>query len=53
MRGIIVLDFSNEALNQILLAQRGRWDPQENLWVFEDGTNYIVSPDGTYRISKH
>jgi Predicted permeases len=48
MRGIIVLDFSNEALNQILLAQRGRWDPQENLWVFEDGTNYIVSPDGTY-----
>ncbi|MGQ9837732.1 MAG: LptF/LptG family permease [Cyanobacteriota bacterium] len=48
MRGIIVLDFSNEALNQILLAQRGRWDPRNNLWVFEEGTNYIVSPDGTY-----
>lgn len=48
MRGIVVLDFSNEALNQILLAQRGRWDPQHNLWVFEEGTNYIVSPDGTY-----
>ncbi|WP_240527407.1 LptF/LptG family permease [Synechococcus sp. 65AY6Li] len=48
MRGVIVLDVSNEALSQILLAQRGRWDPQENLWVFEEGTNYIVSPDGTY-----
>jgi Predicted permeases len=48
MRGVIVLDVSNEALSQILLAQRGRWDPRENLWVFEEGTTYIVSPDGTY-----
>jgi lipopolysaccharide export system permease protein len=48
MRGIIVLDFSNEALNQILLAQTGEWQPTSNSWIFQDGTNYIVSPDGNY-----
>ncbi|MDX2271660.1 MAG: LptF/LptG family permease [Cyanobacteriota bacterium] len=48
MRGIIVLDFSNESLNQILLAATGEWQPETNTWLFLDGTNYIVSPDGTY-----
>ncbi len=48
MRGIIVLDFSNEMLNQIVLAQEGRWQPQTSSWLFVDGTSYVVSPNGNY-----
>ncbi len=48
MRGIIVLDFSNDMLNQILLAPVGQWLPETNTWVFFDGTTYIVSPEGSY-----
>ncbi len=48
MRGIIVLDFSNDSLNQILLAPTGEWQADSNTWVFYDGTTYVVSPDGTY-----
>ena len=48
MRGIIVLDFSNDMLNQILLAPAGQWRPKTHTWVFFDGTTYIVSPEGSY-----
>ncbi|MGF1575751.1 MAG: LptF/LptG family permease [Cyanophyceae cyanobacterium] len=48
MRGIVVLDFSNENLNQIVLAQTGEWQPEDNRWLFREGTSYVVSPEGTY-----
>ncbi len=48
MQGIVVLDFSTDGISQILLAQSGEWQPDQNMWLFTQGTNYIVSPDGTY-----
>lgn len=48
MRGIIVLDFSNEELNQIVLAQSGLWQPENSSWLFRGGTSYVVSPEGAY-----
>lgn len=48
MRGIVVLDFSNENLNQIVLAQSGEWQPRTDSWLFRDGTSYLVSEEGTY-----
>ncbi|MEO0853694.1 MAG: LptF/LptG family permease, partial [Cyanobacteria bacterium J06648_11] len=49
MQGLTVLDFSQGALDQIVLARSAQWVPEENAWLFEDGTNYIVDADGTYR----
>ncbi|GAB4218587.1 MAG: LptF/LptG family permease [Synechococcales cyanobacterium] len=48
MQGIVVLDFSTDGLNQILLAQSGEWQPEQKMWLFTQGTTYVVSPDGTY-----
>lgn len=48
MRGIIVLDFSNENLNQILLADTGKWIAEKKTWIFSNGTVYIVSAEGSY-----
>ena len=49
MFGITVLDFSEADFNQIILAQEGVWQGDENAWLFSDGTTYVVDPDGAYR----
>lgn len=49
MQGLTVLDFSQGALEQIVLARSAQWVPEDNAWLFENGTNYIVDADGAYR----
>nr|WP_297078597.1 LptF/LptG family permease [Thermoleptolyngbya sp. M55_K2018_002] len=49
MRGLTILDFSREGLNQIVSAESAQWNPQQSAWDFENGTIYVVSPDGSFR----
>lgn len=49
MFGITVLDFSQSDFNQIILAEQGVWQPDDNSWLFSQGTSYIVDAEGGYR----
>jgi lipopolysaccharide export system permease protein len=49
MRGLTILDFSHEGLNQIISAQSAIWNPPQNAWDFYNGTIYVVSYDGSFR----
>ncbi|MFN3362254.1 MAG: LptF/LptG family permease, partial [Pseudanabaenaceae cyanobacterium] len=48
MYGITVLDFSQGKIQQILSAESARWKPDQGVWEFRNGTNYLIKPDGTY-----
>lgn len=49
MRGLTILDFSREGLDQIISAHSAQWDFDQSLWNFYDGTIYGVSTDGSFR----
>jgi lipopolysaccharide export system permease protein len=50
MQGLTILDFSQEGLDQIISAKSARWNSQQSLWDFSNGTIYVVSTDGALRI---
>lgn len=49
MKGLTILDRSQQDINQILVAESATWNPETNVWNFFKGTIYIVAPDGSYR----
>jgi lipopolysaccharide export system permease protein len=49
MRGLTILDFSQEGLDQIVSAKSATWNAGEKAWDFSDGTIYVVSADGSFR----
>lgn len=49
MKGLTILDFSQEGLSQIVSSKTATWNGAENLWDFANGTIYVVSPDGSFR----
>jgi len=49
MLDVTVLDYSQGGLQQILVAKSAVWVPTENIWLFRDGTNYVIGADGSYR----
>jgi lipopolysaccharide export system permease protein len=49
MKGLTVLDFSQNKLNQIIMAKTGVWNSQQNTWEFFDGTIYVVDNEAKYR----
>jgi lipopolysaccharide export system permease protein len=49
MKGLTILDWSQQSLNQIVTAESAIWNPQQNTWDFFNGTIYIISPDASYR----
>jgi lipopolysaccharide export system permease protein len=49
MKGITILDFSQNGVTQIVVSQRAAWDFAENQWDVFNGTVYVVAPDGSYR----
>ncbi len=49
MRGLTILDFSQEGLDQIVSAQSAQWNPSQKAWDFSNGTIYVVSADGSFR----
>jgi lipopolysaccharide export system permease protein len=49
MKGLTILDWSQQSLNQIVTAESAIWNPNQNTWDFFNGTIYIISPDASYR----
>jgi len=49
MKGLTILDFSKQELNQIMVSKTAIWNGQEEIWDFSDGTIYVIDPDGSYR----
>jgi len=49
MKGLTVLDFSQESVNQIITANSAQWNYDQQTWDFFDGTIYLVDPNGSYR----
>ena len=49
MKGLTVVDRSEQGLNQIVVSDSAAWNPAQSRWDFYDGTIYLVSPDSSYR----
>jgi lipopolysaccharide export system permease protein len=49
MKGLTILDWSQQGLNQIVTSESAVWNPAENTWDFFNGTIYLISPDASYR----
>jgi lipopolysaccharide export system permease protein len=49
MKGLTILDWSQQSLNQIVTADSAIWNPVQSTWDFFNGTIYIISPDASYR----
>ncbi|AFY70821.1 permease YjgP/YjgQ family protein [Thalassoporum mexicanum PCC 7367] len=49
MIDLTVMDFSQGSLQQISVAKSAFWLTSQNVWQFNDGTTYIISPDGSYQ----
>lgn len=49
MNGVKVVDFSENELSQIVAAERAEWNPEKQVWKFQNGTTYIIAADGSYR----
>jgi lipopolysaccharide export system permease protein len=49
MKGLTILDFSQDGLSQIIAAKTANWNVAKNRWDFHDGTIYPISTDGSYR----
>ncbi|MEW6494451.1 MAG: LptF/LptG family permease [Cyanobacteriota bacterium] len=49
MKGLTILDWSQQNINQIVTAESAIWNPAQNTWDFFNGTIYIISPDASYR----
>ncbi|BAS54392.1 MULTISPECIES: LptF/LptG family permease [Leptolyngbya] len=49
MKGLTVLDFSQNGVNQIISADSARWNYEDQTWDFFSGTIYLVDPNASYR----
>lgn len=49
MKGLTILDFSKDGLNQIVASESAAWNGEKQAWDFFNGTIYLVAPDGSYR----
>lgn len=49
MKGLTILDFTKDGLDQIVSADAATWNRDESTWDFRDGTIYVVSADGSFR----
>ncbi|BCL34127.1 hypothetical protein NSMS1_05740 [Nostoc sp. MS1] len=49
MRGLTIIDRSEEGLNQIVVAESAEWNGAQSVWDFYNGTIYLVAPDRSYR----
>jgi len=49
MKGLTILDFSQDGLNQIVASESAVWNTDQKTWDFFNGTIYVVAPDGSYR----
>ncbi|MBF2006080.1 LptF/LptG family permease [Chlorogloeopsis fritschii PCC 9212] len=49
MKGLTIIDRSQEGLNQIVVAESSQWNPTQSVWDFYNGTIYLIAPDRSYR----
>lgn len=49
MKGLTILDFSQDGLNQIVTSEAAMWNAEQKTWDFFNGTIYLVAPNGSYR----
>src|SRR3989338_3899679 len=49
MKGVIVEEFSNGKLAQIVNAKEASWQREKNQWLFKNGTIYIIAESGEYK----
>jgi lipopolysaccharide export system permease protein len=49
MKGLTILDWSQQGLNQIVTAESASWNPAQSTWDFFNGTIYVISADASYR----
>ncbi|MBE9124648.1 MULTISPECIES: LptF/LptG family permease [unclassified Coleofasciculus] len=49
MRGLTILDWSQQGLNQIVTAESAVWNFTQSTWDFFNGTIYLIAPDASYR----
>ncbi len=49
MKGLTILDFSQDGLDQIVASEAAMWNAEQKTWDFFNGTIYLVAPDGSYR----
>ncbi|WP_347272405.1 LptF/LptG family permease [Leptolyngbya sp. FACHB-36] len=49
MKGLTILDFSQNGLSQIIAAESATWNSSTKIWDFFNGTIYVIAPNGSYR----
>src|SRR3989339_491788 len=49
MEGIVVSEFSQGRLTQIVNAKSAKWDKAKNQWLFKNGIVYLLSDTGEYK----
>ncbi len=49
MKGLTILDFSQNGLNQIVVAATAIWNSTQQTWDFFNGTTYTIAPDGSFQ----
>lgn len=49
MKGLTILDWSQQGLNQIVTSESAFWNQERSTWDFFNGTIYVISPDASYR----
>lgn len=49
MKGLTIVDRSQEGLNQIIVSESAKWNTKQNTWDFFNGTIYLIAADSSYR----
>jgi len=49
MRGVIVQEFAEGRLAQIINAEEALWQQNKNQWLFRNGTIYLIAESGEYK----
>ncbi len=49
LRGLTILDESQEGVKQVITCESAVWNSQQNSWDFFNGTIYFYSPDASQR----
>ncbi|MFH1710297.1 MAG: LptF/LptG family permease [bacterium] len=49
MENVVVEEFSDGKLSQIINAKEARWDKEKSTWLFKDGIIYLLSESGEYK----
>lgn len=49
MSNLTMLDFTQTSATQVITAESAFWDIETSTWTFNNGTIYVVAPDGSYQ----